>query len=157
MERGGVCAGKSAGKNELLKPGILILRQSVPAAGSCVHTCLFLGEGNLLCSALRLCLCRFPCVCGALPDSILCHDRAVLAAAHIVQQSPVHSPPSVTCLLGLPYTVCPQAVAAIWSANKRHSKVCPHFCTVKVRAGTRLKPGCNFTALQPETKVGKSY
>lgn len=65
--------------------------------------------------------------------------------------------PSVTRLLGLPYTVCPQAVAAIWSANKRHSKVCPNFCTVKVRAGTRLKPGSKFTEVQPENKVGKRY
>ncbi len=46
--------------------------------------------------------------------------------------------PSVTGLPGLPYTVCPQAVAAIWFTNKNHSKVCPNFCTPRVSARTRL-------------------
>lgn len=54
--------------------------------------------------------------------------------------------PSVAGLPGLPYTVCPQAVAAIWFCNKSHSKVCPHFCTPWVSARTRL----NFASLFKE-------
>lgn len=53
------------------------------------------------------------------------------------QQSPRSLEPSVTCLPGLPYTICPQAVAAIWSTNKSHLKVCPNFLYTKgVRART---------------------
>lgn len=50
--------------------------------------------------------------------------------------------PSVTCLPGLPYTICPQAVAAIWSTNKSHLKVCPNFLYTKgVSARTQLNFG----------------
>lgn len=46
--------------------------------------------------------------------------------------------PSVTCLPGLPYTVCPQAVAAIWFTNESHLKVCPNFRTLRVSTRTQL-------------------
>lgn len=47
-------------------------------------------------------------------------------------------------LPGLPYTVCPQAVAAIWFVNKSHLKVCPIFCPLRVRTRTQFHVGCTF-------------
>lgn len=61
--------------------------------------------------------------------------------------------PSVTGLPGLPYTVCPQAVAAIWFTNKSHWEVCPNFCTPRFSARTWLNVIYNIKEIGAKIRI----
>lgn len=106
-----------------------------------VIVCVGLCVSDVTKQMLQVLLCLFQCLFA---------EWAVLKAANTVHS---HSDHLLRGLLGLPYAVCPQAVAAIWFTNKSHLKVCPNFYTQRVSDRTQFNFGCIFKQTVAEVEV----